>query len=120
MPSISYELFVGSMIEEVQIACIFKKQPRVLSVIILGRTKGEERALTWQTGGRSSEAIPGWRCITLSEATDVHLLDSKLRRGTRSTGNQTCVAEVDLDVNPDSPYRPRRQLADLRRSRKRH
>jgi hypothetical protein len=121
MPSSAYEFFVKAMVEKKQVSCVFKRLPRVLSVIILGHTDGKEVALTWQTGGESSRPLPpggAWRAVTLAEVTDVHLLDSKLRRGTRKSGAQHWVADVDLDVNPDSPYHPRRQLEDLRRDRK--
>ena len=122
MGSPVYELFVRAMIEERQVACVFKRRPRVLSLIILGHTGGEERALAWQTGGESSGPLPpggAWRNVTLAEVTDARLLDSKLRRGTRRSGEQRWVTDVDLDVNPDSPYQPRRQLDELRRGRKR-
>lgn len=94
----------------------------MFSVIILGHTDGKEVALAWQTSGESAGRLPpggAWRNVTLSEVTDARLLDSTLRRGTRSRGEQRWVAEVDLDVNPDSPYHPRRQLNDLRRAKKR-
>lgn len=122
MDSPIYDLFVRATIEEKQIACIFRGRPRVFSVIILGHTAGKEVALVWQTGGESSGRLPpggAWRNVTLSEVTDTRLLDSKQRRGTRKMGKQRWVADVDLDVNPDSPYHPRRQLAELRRSRDR-
>jgi hypothetical protein len=119
MASASYELFAESMIEEKQIACVFGRRARVLSVIILGHTKEEERALAWQTGGESSEPLPGWRSITLSKVMGARLLNSKLRLGTRKKGEQSWITDVDLDVNPESPYRPRRQLKDLRSARER-
>ena len=122
MGSPVYELFVRAMIEERQVACVFKQRPRVLSIIILGHTDGEERALAWQTGGESFGRLPpdgAWRNVTLTEVTDARLLDSKLRRGTRKSGEQRWVTDVDLDVNPDSPYHPWRQLDELRRARKR-
>ena len=122
MPSSTYELFVKAMVEEKQVSCVLKRLPRVLSVIILGHTDGKERALTWQTGGESSKPLPppgAWRAVTLAEVTDASLLDSKLRRGTRKSGTQHWVVDVDLDVNPDSPYQPRRQLEGLRRARQR-
>jgi hypothetical protein len=120
MGSPTYELFVRAMIEERQVSCVFRERPRVFSLIILGHTDGEERALAWQTGGESSGRLPpggAWRNVTLSEVTDARLLDSKLRRGTRKSGKQLWVGDVDLDVNPDSPYHPRRQLDELRRTR---
>lgn len=122
MPSAIYDLFVRAMIEEKQVACVLRERHRVFSIIILGHTDGEERALAWQTGGESSGRLPlggAWRNVTLSEVTDARLVDSKLRRGTRKTGAQRWVADVDLDVNLDSPYHPRRQLADLRPTGKR-
>jgi hypothetical protein len=122
MPSSTYGLFVEAMVREKQVACVFKRRPRVLSVIILGHTDGKEVALTWQTGGESSKPLPpggAWRAVTLAEVTDARLLDSKLRRGTRRSGAQHWVADVDLDVNPDSPYHPRRQLEEIRGARDR-
>lgn len=122
MGSPVYELFVRAMMEERQVACVLKRRPRVLSIIILGHTDGEERALTWQTGGESTKPLPpggAWRNAALSEVTDARLLDGKARRGTRKSGKQLWITDVDLDVNPDSPYHPRRQLDDLRRTRKR-
>jgi|SRR5580698_2712988 hypothetical protein len=106
----NYDLFARAMIESKQVACVFKGRPRVLSIIILGHADGEERALAWQTAGKSAGRLPGWRNITLSEVTDVRLLDSELQRGTRKSGEQHWVADVDLDVNPDSPYHPRRSI----------
>jgi hypothetical protein len=120
MESPIYGLFVRAMIEERQVSCVFRGRPRVFSIIILGHADGEERALAWQTGGESSGRLPpggAWRNVTLSEVADARLLDSKLRRGTRKSGKQSWIADVDLDVNPDSPYHPRRQLDDLRRAK---
>jgi hypothetical protein len=119
MASPIYELFVRAMIEEKQVACVFHERSRVLSIIILGHTDGEERALTWQTGGESTKPLPpggAWRNVTLSEVTNARLVDSKLRQGARKSGEQRWIADVDLDVNPGSPYRPQRQLEDLRRA----
>ena len=118
MPSVTYDLLVRAMAEEKQVGCVLRGRPRVFSVIILGHTAGKEVALAWQTGGESSHGLPpggAWRNITLSELSDVRLLKSDLQRGRRKKGEQLWVADVDLDVNPDSPYRPRRRLEDLRR-----
>jgi hypothetical protein len=101
--------------EERQVACVFQGSARVLSIIILGHTNGEERALGWQTAGDSSGPLPGWRNVTLSQVADVALLESRLQRGIRKKGEQRWVVDVDLDVNSDSPYQPRRSLAALRR-----
>jgi hypothetical protein len=42
------------------------------------------------------------------------LQEGKLQSGDSHKTEQNWVTEVDLDVNPRSPYRPRRRLNDLR------
>jgi hypothetical protein len=42
--------------------------------------------------------------------TNVELRDGEWHSGARHGQQQTCIEVVDLDVNPDSPYRPRRVL----------
>jgi hypothetical protein len=117
MSSSIYDLFVRAMIEEKQVACVLDGHPRVFSVIILGHRTGEEVALVWQTGGSSSRGLPpggAWRAIKLSNVRDPTLQEGKLQSGDSHKTEQNWVTEVDLDVNPRSPYRPRRRLNDLR------
>jgi hypothetical protein len=42
--------------------------------------------------------------------TDGELIDGPWRSGSGHSQPQGCVKEVDLDVNPKSPYRPKRRL----------
>ena len=118
MSSTVYDLFVRAMVEEKQVACVLDGHPRVFSVIILGQRAGEEVALVWQTAGSSSRGLPpggAWRNIKLSAVRDATLRSGRLRSGDSHKTEQSWVTDVDLDVNPDSPYRPRRRLEDLRR-----
>jgi hypothetical protein len=46
----------------------------------------------------------------LAKVSDVKLRDGPWHAGSRHTQPQGCVEEVDLDVNPDSPYQPKRLL----------
>jgi hypothetical protein len=81
--------------------------------VILGHTGGEEKALVFQVGGTSSHRLPPkgeWRCFHLSVVADVELHDGPWRAGSSHQSSQHCVEDVDLDVNPDSPYSPRRRL----------
>jgi hypothetical protein len=115
MSSPTYAVFVRSMIEGRPVYCVVDGRPRLFSEIILGhKADGTEGALVWQTSGRSSQPLPGWRNITLSAVTGARLEKGKLQVGTRSKGQQRWVTDVDLDVNPASPYQPRRRLDDLR------
>src|SRR6266513_2570589 len=90
VPNPTYELFRQAMAERKQIVCVYDGFPRELCPIILGHARGQEKALTYQFGGRSRSGLPPggeWRCLWLSK-----------------------VSTVELDVNPSSPYNPRRRL----------
>lgn len=108
-----YEAFVQAIADRKQILCTYEGEPRELCPHILGHTKGEEVALTYQFGGQSKSGLPPggeWRCLFLSKVRNVRLRDGPWHAGSRHRRPQPCVEVVDVDVNPTSPYRPRRQL----------
>ena len=108
MPSLAYKRFREAMTSRKQVVCTYNGKRRELCPIILGHTDGEEAALTYQFGGESGSGLPRggeWRCLYLSKVRDVALRDGPWRSGTEHGYRQACVEVVDLDVNPDSPYR---------------
>lgn len=113
MPSATYTLFEQAMRQRKQVVCLYGGHRRELCPIILGHKKsGEEAALTFQFAGESSSRLPPggqWRCLLLSGASDVELRDGPWRAGASHEQPQSCVDIVDLDVNPKSPYAPRRR-----------
>jgi hypothetical protein len=120
MPSPIYRLFAQAMAEQRQILCLYDGYPRALCPIILGHSKGEEVALTFQFAGESNSGLPpqgAWKCLRLSKIGDAQLRDGPWHGGSRHTRPQVCVETVDLDVNPRSPYHSRRRLSALRRRR---
>jgi len=115
MPSRVYNLFAKAMRERRPIRCRYgdDAQPRELCPIVLGHSGGEEKALTFQFAGESRSKLPPggeWRCLFLSKVTDVEVHEGPWRSGDSHTQPQACVEDVDLDVNPASPYKPRRRL----------
>jgi uncharacterized protein (DUF4415 family) len=109
-----YKLFEQAMISGKQILCTYRGRHRELCPIILGHSKGREKALTYQFGGESNTDLPSggqWRCLWLSEVRDVSLRDGRWHVGNRHNQPQGCVEIVDLDVNPESPYSPKRRLS---------
>ena len=101
------------MAERKQIVCVYDGFPRELCPIILGHARGQEKALTYQFGGRSRSGLPPggeWRCLWLSKVSTVELRDGPWYAGSSHNQPQGCVEIVDLDVNPSSPYNPRRRL----------
>ena len=113
VPNPTYELFRQAMAERKQIVCVYDGFPRELCPIILGHARGQEKALTYQFGGRSRSGLPPggeWRCLWLSRVSKVELCDGPWHSGSSHKEPQGCVEIVDLDVNPSSPYNPRRRL----------
>jgi fatty-acyl-CoA synthase len=116
MPSATYQLFERAMVERKQITCTYEGHHREICPHILGHSDGQEKALAFQFGGESSSQLPSrgeWRCLWLSKVQDVQLLEGTWHEGDSHTSQQRCVKEVDLDVNPSSPYNPKRNLGDL-------
>ena len=112
MPSQVYSLFEQAMIGRKQVLCTYDGYPRELCPIILGHSNGQEVALTYQFAGRSKSGLPPggqWKCLWLSKAHNVQLRDGPWYTGNSHTRLQPCVKSVDLDVNPDSPYSPKRR-----------
>lgn len=113
MASRVYKLFARAMANRKQILCVYNGYARELCPVILGHSKGEEKALTYQFGGDSKTGLPRegeWRCLWLSKVDKVELRDGPWYSGGRHDQPQGCVEVVDLDVNPLSPYSPKRRL----------
>ena len=115
----TYRLFVEAMIEEKPIRCMYGEHIRDVHPIILGcNKKGEEVALNYQFSGETSTRLPDWKCFYLSKVRDGKLQDGPSPEVPTTGGRNSCVVAVDLDVNPFSPYNPKRSLTALRRARK--
>lgn len=111
--STAYELFYRAMAERKQIFCTYDGYRRELCPIILGHSQGKEKALAFQFGGESKSGLPRggeWRCLWLSRAKNVEIHEGPWRAGSSHKQPQGCVEVVDVDVNPASPYNPKRRL----------
>jgi hypothetical protein len=116
-PSRIYRLFEQAMLERKQIVCSYGGYRRELCPIILGHSKGKEKALAFQFAGGSGSGLPPggeWRCLFLAKVSDVGLRDGRWYAGDSHRQPSHCVEVVDLDVNPNSPYNPKRRLDVLR------
>ena len=113
-PSVTYRLFQEAMAGRRPLTCLYDGKRREICPVILGHTEGEEKALVYQSGGESSQGpagARGWKCLTLAKVAGAQPTEGRWNPGPGPHGQaQSCVAEVDLDVNPASPYRPRRRL----------
>ena len=101
------------MRERRQVICLYGGKRREVCPAILGHTRNAEKALVFQFGGESGSNLPPggeWRCLPLSGVTIIELRDGPWIVGRDHGTAQTCIEQVEYDVNPDSPYGPARRL----------
>ena len=100
MPSASYILFRNAILAEQQVVCAYESRHRELCPHIIGANKnGEEVVLAWQFGGDSSGKLPQWRCLRLAKVRNARARDGRWHEGGSHRSEQTCVSEIDLDIN---------------------
>jgi uncharacterized protein YutE (UPF0331/DUF86 family) len=87
----TYSLFAQAMAERRQVLCTYDGYDRQLCPIILGHSRGEETALTFQFGGKSKSGLPpggDWKCLRLTGVRDVQLRDGAWHGGGRHSQNK--------------------------------
>ena len=98
----NYQLFREALLSGKQVVCRYKGFRRELCPVIVGHSDGKEKVLAYQFAGDSSSRLPPggeWRCLDLFEVADAELRDGPWYEGTGHGTEQTCVKEVDLDIN---------------------
>jgi hypothetical protein len=115
-PSDTYRILAYALESRTPLACSYGGHARVICPIILGHSGEEEMALVYQIAGRTSRGRlrePQWKCLALARLTDLAPADAPWISGRAHSQPQHCVTAVDYDINPASPYAPRRSLGDL-------
>jgi hypothetical protein len=100
MPSATYALFRAAIVGERQVVCFYDGRRRELCPHIIGRNRnGEEVVLAWQFAGQSSGRLPQWRCLRLANVKTAVMRDGPWFEGGTHRSEQTCVSDIDLDIN---------------------
>jgi hypothetical protein len=100
MPSATYTLFRNAILAEQQVICSYGGHRRELCPHIIGTNKdGEEAVLARQFGGESSGKLPQWRCLKLANVSNSRARDGRWHEGGSHKSEQSCVANIDLDIN---------------------
>ncbi|MBR1155465.1 hypothetical protein [Bradyrhizobium sp. JYMT SZCCT0428] len=93
-------MFRDAILAEKQVVCTYEGRYRELCPHILGLSKrGEEAVLAWQFAGESSGKLPQWRCLRLAAVRDAHARNGRWHEGSSHRTAQTCVSNIDLDIN---------------------
>jgi len=101
MASAIYRACFAAIREKHKITFTVDGRQRVAYPHILGHSDGREKLFVFQTAGYSKGGrLPGWRCFFVA---DIGLLTAE-RGGWRTEDShkqlQSCVKDVDIDVNP--------------------
>lgn len=113
----NYELFRQAILEGKQVLFTYKGHRRETCPHVIGTKSGLEKVLTFQFAGGSSTGLPEggeWRCLFISEASDVELRDGDWHSGqVKGVRPQSCVDEVDVEIllDDDGDYTPYIQRA---------
>jgi len=100
MLSATYNLFRNAILGEQQVICTYEGRHRELCPHIIGTNKrGEEVVLAWQFAGESSGKLPQWRCLILANVKNARARKGRWHEGGSHRSAQTCVSEIDLDIN---------------------
>jgi hypothetical protein len=98
--SATYSLIRDAILRERQVVCTYEGRHRELCPHIIGSNKaGEEVVLAWQFAGESSGKLPQWRCLRLIHIHDAMARDGRWYEGSSHKATQSCVTEIDLDIN---------------------
>jgi hypothetical protein len=102
MPSATYQLFRQAILGEKQVTCMYQDYYRELCPVIIGHTNDAEKVLAYQFGGQSSKGLRiggEWKCFDLAQVEDAVRRDGPWHEGGQHKKQQSCVDDVDLDIN---------------------
>lgn len=104
MPSTAYDVIRRAIVGRKNVRVAYQGHVRDMSPHAVGTKAGHEKALLYQFAGRSTSGLgpvgsdANWRCLFLSETSDVSIIGGQWRTAPRSQ-DQTCVAQVDVEVD---------------------
>ena len=107
-----YELLLVAATRRQPVAAIYDGLPRLLCPHVLGRKQSQRHALVYQVGGGSHSGLPVsplragvWRCLAVEKLSQVELRAGAWSSEPRSS-RQTCIDEVDFDVDAQPGAEP--------------
>ena len=100
-----YELLRLAGTRRQPVAATYDGRARLLCPHVLGKKLGRLHAFFYQFGGGSNSGLPvvpegvgGWRCFAVEKLSQVDLSAEAWHTEPRA-GRQTCIDEVDFDVD---------------------
>lgn len=102
MPSSSYNTIRAAMVARQQVICSYNGYHREMCVHAIGTSGEKEMILGYQFAGDSSKPPTSdeqrWRCMEVAKLEGVTVRDGPWRTSANHSKAQTCVKNVDLEV----------------------
>jgi hypothetical protein len=112
-----YDLLRNAVLERDCVSAWYQGKLRLFSPVVLGTKAGEPHLLGYQFGGTSRQPLGpdgsprNWRCLRVSELTDVNLIPGVWHTAGRRKGVQNCIDQVDVSAGRPSSAKPRLRRA---------
>jgi hypothetical protein len=116
-PKSQYALIRNAVLERDCVSAWYQGKLRLFSPVVLGTKAGEPHVLGYQFGGTSLQPLGpdgsprNWRCLKVSELTDVNLIPGVWHTAGRRKDVQNCMDEVDVSAGRPPSARPRLRRA---------
>ena len=116
-PISNYDLIRNAVLERDSLSARYQGHLRIFSPVLLGTKEGEPHVLGYQFDGTSHQPLrpdgspENWRCLRVSELTDLNVLPGIWHIAGKRKGSQNCIGQVDV-----SAYRPSPGRHQLRRA----
>lgn len=100
--SATFDLFLHAAKTRLQVTCRYNGLPREVCPHVIGwGNAGEEMALTYQFGGRSSQGLPpggDWRCFRLAEVSHATTREGDWHTKHSHKRQEECVKVIKFEV----------------------
>jgi len=112
----------AAIIHRRPIAALYRGRRRLLCPHLLGSNRQRRlQVLCYQYGGDSESGLElvgapdNWRCLAVENLSQLELLDGPWQTAANPSRPQTCIEEVELDVDdyPETPTSPNPKSAKL-------
>jgi hypothetical protein len=101
----TYDIVRNAIANKEVITATYQDHVREMCPHVIGRKNGRDQALFYQFGGTSSSGsiVPGspnnWRCIPIEGLSNVSSEPGPWHTGGNHSRPQTCVDDIDLEVD---------------------
>jgi hypothetical protein len=109
----NYDLIRNAVLGRYSVSAWYQGHLRLLSPFVLGTKAGDPHVLAYQFGGTSHKRLrpdddpENWRCLRVSELTEVNVLPGMWHAPRKGRSFQHCVDQVDVTAGRPSPARQR-------------